>query len=463
MNRNQHHHHHHHNHNHQRPGEKPYGTRLDNHDHTHEQDEGEEGDDWRPLRPRQPTTIWDMGPYKKMQYQQFRRPSTTIQTPREEDVVIQDEGEVDDLATPGDGVEYDDEEEMPKGSRGGIQGSLAAIDRRPGRPSFHHMGPTSVPSRFRQQQQQQHRRRMMLQNRYPNYNFQRRMGQPAATTLNPVKEAKRMLRKFGDFIALAESEAVMLRDIVRNITESGRELNLREMLRAVNATVHDNPDSAMATLMRRFYSKYLITRDDEAVETNSAAADPAAIYEKSLSSMLFLAFGIFLLNSVNEIAAAQARSFDRIDDDDAKAELEAFRAILDNHPELSELFNADDAKELTPVQSEGVNGFLKLLMNLDNAYKTSDENPSELSCIWSLYCHQLNRQAEMGGMMSTVARINSVGMRVLMRDLRPDYALRAIAAAMINWKDLECRAYFPDCDDGRNELLPDEQTENPDE
>ena len=37
--------------------------------------------------------------------------------------------------------------------------------------------------------------------------------------------------------------------------------------------------------------------------------------------------------------------------------------------------------------------------------------------MWIAYCHQLNLQAEPGGMSSTVARINSVGLKLALRQL----------------------------------------------
>ena len=54
-----------------------------------------------------------------------------------------------------------------------------------------------------------------------------------------------------DMISLAKSEVGVLRDLAKNITESGKELNLWEILDAVNATVADNPNSGIGRLMRR--------------------------------------------------------------------------------------------------------------------------------------------------------------------------------------------------------------------
>ena len=55
-------------------------------------------------------------------------------------------------------------------------------------------------------------------------------------------------------ITLAKNEIAVLRDLAKNITDSGKELNLWEILDAVNSTVADNPNSGMAKLMRRCVS-----------------------------------------------------------------------------------------------------------------------------------------------------------------------------------------------------------------
>ena len=54
-----------------------------------------------------------------------------------------------------------------------------------------------------------------------------------------------------EMISLAKSEVGVLRELARNVTDSGKELNLWEILDAVNATVSDNPNSGIAKLMKR--------------------------------------------------------------------------------------------------------------------------------------------------------------------------------------------------------------------
>jgi hypothetical protein len=45
----------------------------------------------------------------------------------------------------------------------------------------------------------------------------------------------------------------------------------------------------------------------------------------------------------------------------------------------------------------------------------------EIDCVWVAYCHQLNLQAAPGGMSSTVARINSVGLKLALRQMVKDF------------------------------------------
>lgn len=112
----------------------------------------------------------------------------------------------------------DDQSQEPRGA------ALTTLDRRPNRPPFHHLGPPPgshhrVPARNQPQ-------------------MQRRMGG--------------VLENVQEMITLAKSEVGVLRELARNITESGKELNLWEVLDAVNATVSDNPNSGIAKLMRRY-------------------------------------------------------------------------------------------------------------------------------------------------------------------------------------------------------------------
>ncbi len=242
--------------------------------------------------------------------------------------------------------------------------------------------------------------------------------------------------------------------LYRNITDSGRELNLWEMMSAVNATLRDRPDSPLGRLMSRFYARYL--SEEGAYDFNSVSAGSVR-GKKGLSSLLFLSFGIFLLNSVNDLmrrnqgmAGEQGRSFSAGDD----AETSALKSLIFSQEEEEEMLDrvglkeADEEEKSTtamqPEKSTSLNSYLRLLMNLMNAYRDGSE--SDLQCLWSLYCGQLNRQASLGGVAGVVARINSVGMRVILETVPTRHASGLAARAIMKWEDMRCHEMFPLCD-----------------
>merc|ERR1719193_1392749 len=144
-----------------------------------------------------------------------------------------------------------------------------------------------------------------------------------------------ILDNFDSFIKLAGTELLQLKDVAKNISASKGEVDLWQIISSVNSTVRQNPTSNMAKLMRKFEERYM--SDDDNVE-DTRPAD--AVYERSLSSLLFLSMGIFLLNSVNDlvdsgginIGSAEPRSLD------GGSSLDLLANTL-NHKEILQLFN----------------------------------------------------------------------------------------------------------------------------
>jgi hypothetical protein len=289
--------------------------------------------------------------------------------------------------------------------------TLATLDRRPNRPAFHHLGPGP-------------HRRPLFRGPPPPAQFNRRMGG--------------LMENVQDMLTLAKSEVGALRELARNITDSGKELNLWEVLDAVNGTVRDNPESGIAKLMTRFYSNYLADENEPVLSERPVPGT----YEKSLSSLIFLSFGIFLLNSVNEHITASAGSSSKarsLEDHDILLKL------MTDHESLGRLF--DDGRSMgNPAgTSMTINNYLRLVLNLMNIY-SGEEAGRDVDCVWRLYCHQLNSQAQIGGMASTVARINSVGMKLVLEEIPGSAAVPAVFRSMINWKQLHCPEMFPKCE-----------------
>ena len=137
---------------------------------------------------------------------------------------------------------------------------LATIDRRPGRPTFHHQGPMGNNGMGM---------RPFGRRRFRNPSAMRlRQGlgvpkdQVATETLirnklieTAVKQDE-ILSNFDAFLKIAGSELGSLRNVAKNITESGKEVNLWEILAAVNETVRKSPDSSISQLMTKFEVRF---------------------------------------------------------------------------------------------------------------------------------------------------------------------------------------------------------------
>lgn len=352
-----------------------------------------------------------------------------------------------------------------KPEKGGETG-LPTIDRRPGRPAFHHQGPPSPGGR--PANRLLNRRLMTRKNRQPTAmriiqdKLQTKEKSMVENLLqgNVEEQHDSILNNFDTFLKLAASELGSLRTVAKNITQSGRDVNLWEVLKAVNNTVRGNPNSNVAQLMSKFENKYL----------NEDINPSEAVYERSLSSLLFLSMGIFLLNSVNELVesgslpgvSSQGRSMPTNvalehlvkDSNVAEEVLQLFNSsVFDifQHEEggLGNLGERDgEGEDILQVLEPGsagttVNNYLRLLMNLVNAYI---HEGSEFECIYAAYCVELNQQAKLEGMASSVAKINSVGLQLAMKQLQGPSTLAALARNMWQWQDLDCQHMFPQCD-----------------
>jgi hypothetical protein len=196
----------------------------------------------------------------------------------------------------------------------------------------------------------------------------------------------------------------------------------------------------------KFEKKYM------SEDSSMPGAHPAeAVYERSLSSLLFLSMGIFLLNSVNELVPeSSARSM--------PTHLALTNLVKDSkkHEEVFQLFNStafdffahEDGQnlldKLKPTNAaSAVNNYVRLVMNLVNAYI---KDGAEFECIYAAYCYEVNEQARMGGMASSVAKINSVGLKLALREIRTDDTMSALARSLLAWEDMPCEVMFPTCD-----------------
>ena len=191
----------------------------------------------------------------------------------------------------------------------------------------------------------------------------------------------------------------------------------------------------------RFYANYLADENEPQLNDRPTPGT----YEKSLSSLIFLSFGIFLLNSVNEhltqnISEDTKRSLENYNNDEA----EILSKLMSDHETLGLLFSGRSLPSNPAGSSSLINNYLRLVMNLLNIY-SSDTSDRDVDCVWKLYCYQLNEQANLGGMASSVAKINSVGMKLVLERIPGSAAIPAVFRSMVNWKNLQCDQMFPQC------------------
>ena len=136
------------------------------------------------------------------------------------------------------------------------EAGLATIDRRPGRPTFHHQGPMGNNGmggrpfgrrRFRNQPAMQMRQGLGTpKDQLATESLHRN------TVVDTAFKQDEILSNFDSFLKIAGSELGSLRNVAKEITQSGKEVNLWEILAAVNETVRKSPDSSISQLMSKF-------------------------------------------------------------------------------------------------------------------------------------------------------------------------------------------------------------------
>ena len=177
----------------------------------------------------------------------------------------------DEMSEPSDIQERLGSPASGMGSRGESKGpGLATIDRRPGRPVFHHQGPIGLRPfgrrRFRPGSGQAQARQGAPSGGAMSQGHRGHNKDQVATETQQMmmiqkrkmlaemssKKQEEILSNFDSFLKIAGSEMGLLRNVAKNITSSGKEVNLWEVLSAVNETVRKNPDSSIAQLMAKF-------------------------------------------------------------------------------------------------------------------------------------------------------------------------------------------------------------------
>ncbi|XP_054257697.1 uncharacterized protein LOC128982761 [Macrosteles quadrilineatus] len=181
----------------------------------------------------------------------------------------------------------------------------------------------------------------------------------------------------------------------------------------------------------------------------------------SILSFGLLAVDLFLLHNVQQIAwNEEAQLGDQMLDDPEVVAMNALFLSPDRVKQLrqkgSRLLKAEveetNKSSLTEAL-EFVNSMLRAILNLNKAYRSSTAanrsrgtGPSTMDCIWTLYCRNLDKTARLHGPYGFLAKMNSLGLRMMMGEFPVERAFtQLIAEATTGWRHIDCLRLFPRC------------------
>ncbi|KAK8747569.1 hypothetical protein OTU49_016462, partial [Cherax quadricarinatus] len=162
----------------------------------------------------------------------------------------------------------------------------------------------------------------------------------------------------------------------------------------------------------------------------------------------YAAFGKFMINEVNAIAEynVEARKFS----DAQSVELvdSTFWSSSTKAPATSDVSNSNKKDKWEPqvnkVSIEFIGEILNTLLNMMREYLMKD---NVMECLWYMFCQDLNHQAKYADVYGLLARINSVGLKVLIeRENRQMDTIGEIWRSLTAWETLQCDVMFPKCD-----------------
>jgi len=96
------------------------------------------------------------------------------------------------------------------------------------------------------------------------------------------------------------------------------------------------------------------------------------------------------------------------------------------------------------VSLKFITEMLTTLLNLMREYLMKDH---VMECLWFMFCKDMNHQAKYTDPMGYLARVNSVGLKVLVdQEGRERDTINSVWQALTAWQPLQCDAMFPRCD-----------------
>jgi len=170
----------------------------------------------------------------------------------------------------------------------------------------------------------------------------------------------------------------------------------------------------------------------------------------------YAAFGKFLYNELNGVAEykLQARSARKLPGDAHTQILDALywtptakpTTTTEDEQILTMATDLDWEPQVNKVSMEFIGEILNTLLSMMREFLMRDH---VMECLWFMFCQDLNHQAKYADAYGMMARVNSVGLKVLTvreeRDGEMD-TIGEIWKALTAWDTLQCDAMFPKCD-----------------
>jgi len=96
------------------------------------------------------------------------------------------------------------------------------------------------------------------------------------------------------------------------------------------------------------------------------------------------------------------------------------------------------------VSLKFITEMLTTLLNLMREYLMKDH---VMECLWYMFCKDMNHQANYTDPMGYLARVNSVGLQVLVdREGKQRDTVNSVWQALTQWQPMQCDTMFPRCD-----------------
>ncbi|KAF0296250.1 hypothetical protein FJT64_006305 [Amphibalanus amphitrite] len=200
---------------------------------------------------------------------------------------------------------------------------------------------------------------------------------------------------------------------------------------------------------------------DAANRTYAAADDPAtnAGLDLAVSGWSAFSFGMFLLKKLVQIMGYGRQS--RMVPDESSMFLRALDVAgkivgFDATEELSVLGEGlsearsfpetgpEDTAEPEMSRVDLVNGLFRVGLNMVNLFTAEGElNISE--CLWGAYCEDLQRRSADGTVDGIVAKVNSIGLKLIRGDVRDYIGVGQMMDMVRDFEGSQCQKLFPAC------------------